>query len=39
VAGNLTDPQAQAVAAAAAGLMAGATINFDLILDDARRRG
>ena len=39
VAGNLTDPQAQVVAAAAAGLMAGATINFDLILDEARRRG
>ena len=37
VAGNLTDPQAQAVSAAAAGLMAGATINFDLILDEARR--
>jgi thioredoxin reductase len=39
VAGNLTDPQAQLIAAAAAGLMAGATINVDLIPDDARRRG
>ena len=38
VAGNLTDPQAQLIGAAAAGLMAGATINFDLILDEARRR-
>jgi len=34
VAGNLTDPQAQVVSAAADGLMAGATINFDLILDE-----
>jgi thioredoxin reductase len=39
VAGNLTDPQAQLIAAAAAGLMAGATINVDLVSDDARRRG
>jgi len=39
VAGNLTDPQAQVMGAAAAGLMAGAAINFDLVLDDARRRG
>jgi thioredoxin reductase len=39
VAGNLSDPQAQVVSAAAAGLMAGATINFDLVLDDAGRRG
>jgi len=39
VAGNLTDPQAQLIAAAAAGLTAGAMINFDLILDEARRRG
>jgi thioredoxin reductase (NADPH) len=38
VAGNLTDPQAQVVSAAAVGLMAGATINFDLILDETRRR-
>ena len=35
VAGNLTDPQAQVIAAAAAGLMAGAAINFDLVLDEA----
>jgi thioredoxin reductase len=39
VAGNLTDPQAQVVSAAAAGLMAGATINFDLVLEQARSRG
>ena len=39
VAGNLTDPQAQVISAAAAGLTAGAMINFDLVLDDARRRG
>jgi thioredoxin reductase len=36
VAGNLTDPQAQVIAAAAAGLMAGAAINFDLVLEEAR---
>jgi len=39
VAGNLTDPQAQVIAVAAAGLTAGAAINLDLVLDDARRRG
>ncbi len=39
VAGNLTDPMAQVMAAAAAGLMAGAAINVDLVLDDAGRRG
>ena len=39
VVGNLTDPMAQVMAAAAAGLMAGAAINFDLILDEARRVG
>jgi thioredoxin reductase len=39
VAGNLTDPQAQVIAAAAAGLMAGAAINLDLVLEDAGRRG
>jgi thioredoxin reductase len=39
VAGNLTDPQAQVVSAAAAGLMAGATINFDLVLEQARSGG
>src|SRR6266704_4820890 len=38
MAGNLTDPQAQVIAAAA-GLTAGAAINLDLVLDDARRRG
>jgi thioredoxin reductase len=38
VAGNLTDPQAQVIAAAAAGLMAGAAINLDLILEEASRR-
>ena len=38
VAGNLTDPQAQVIAAAAAGLMAGAAINLDLILEQARSR-
>ena len=38
VAGNLTDPQAQVIAAAAGGLMAGAAINFDLVLEEARRR-
>ena len=36
VAGNLTDPQAQLIAAAAGGLMAGAAINFDLVLEEAR---
>jgi thioredoxin reductase len=39
VAGNLTDPMAQVMGAAAAGLMAGAAINVDLVLDDARVRG
>jgi thioredoxin reductase len=39
VAGNLTDPQAQVMAAAAAGLMAGAAINFDLVLEQAGSRG
>ncbi len=38
VAGNLTDPQAQVIAAAAAGLTAGAAINLDLVLEEARRR-
>jgi thioredoxin reductase len=36
VAGNLTDPQAQVIAAAAGGLLAGAAINFDLVLEEAR---
>jgi thioredoxin reductase len=35
VAGNLADVQAQVVAAAAAGLMAGAAINYDLVLEEA----
>jgi len=36
--GNLTDPSgAGHVSAAAAGLMAGATINFDLVLEQARK--
>jgi thioredoxin reductase len=39
VAGNLADPQAQVMGAAAAGLMVGAAINLDLVLDDARRQG
>ncbi|HMH35436.1 MAG TPA: NAD(P)/FAD-dependent oxidoreductase [Streptosporangiaceae bacterium] len=39
VAGNLTDPQAQVMGAAAAGLMAGAAINLDLVLEQARSRG
>jgi thioredoxin reductase len=39
VAGNLTDPQAQVVSAAAAGLMAAAAINLDLVLEQARTRG
>ena len=39
VAGNLTDPQAQVVSAAAVGLMAGAAINLDLVLEQARSRG
>ena len=37
-AGNFTDPQAQVIAAAAGGLMAGAAINFDLVLEEARHR-
>ena len=36
VAGNLANPQAQVIAAAAAGLAAGAIINYDLILEEAR---
>jgi thioredoxin reductase len=34
-AGNVTDPMAQVGASAAAGAMAGAQINYDLILEDA----
>ena len=37
VAGNLTDPRAQVVTSAAAGLAAGAAINFDLVTEDAGR--
>ncbi|HTZ23573.1 MAG TPA: NAD(P)/FAD-dependent oxidoreductase [Streptosporangiaceae bacterium] len=37
VAGNVADPQAQVIVSAAAGLMAGAAINADLIAVDARR--
>jgi thioredoxin reductase len=35
VAGNLADVQAQVMAVAAAGLMAGAAINYDLVLEAA----
>jgi len=35
-AGNLTDPQAQVITAAAAGLTAAAAINYDLVLEEAR---
>ncbi|MBA3782106.1 MAG: hypothetical protein H0X12_09685 [Nocardioides sp.] len=37
VAGNVTDPGAQVIASAAAGLMAGASINMELIMADASR--
>lgn len=36
VAGNVTDPQAQVITSAAAGLMAGAAINMDLVPENAR---
>jgi thioredoxin reductase (NADPH) len=36
VAGNVTDPMAQVISSAAAGLMAGAAMNMDLIAQDAR---
>jgi thioredoxin reductase len=36
VAGNIADPQAQLIASAAAGLTAGAGINYDLVLEEAR---
>ena len=39
VAGNLTDPQAQVIGAAAAGLTAGAAINLNLVFEQARSRG
>jgi len=35
-AGNLTDPKAQVMPSAAAGLMAGAGLNFDLITEETR---
>jgi thioredoxin reductase len=34
LAGNLTDPMAQVISSAAAGLMAGAALNMDLIAED-----
>ncbi len=37
VAGNLANVQAQVITAAAAGLTAGAAINLDLVLEDARQ--
>jgi thioredoxin reductase len=37
VAGNVTDPMGQVITSAAAGLMAGAAINGDLIAEDTRR--
>jgi len=37
VAGNVTDPRGQVITAAAAGLMAGAAINADLIAEDTAR--
>jgi thioredoxin reductase len=36
VAGNVADPRAQVIGAAAAGLLAGAAINADLVAEDAR---
>ena len=36
VAGNIADIQAQVVTSAAAGLTAGAAINFDLVLEETR---
>ncbi len=36
VAGNVTDPMAQVIAAAAAGLKAGAAITGDLVMEEAR---
>ena len=37
VAGNVTDPRAQVISSAAAGLMAGAQINADLVTEEAAR--
>jgi thioredoxin reductase len=36
VAGNVADPMAQVITSAAAGLMAGAAINMDLVTEDVR---
>jgi len=36
VAGNVADPKAQVITSAAAGMMAGAAINMDLVAEDAR---
>jgi thioredoxin reductase len=36
VAGNVANPMEQVIGSAAAGLKAGATINFDLVAEDAR---
>ena len=36
VAGNVADPQAQVITSQAAGLMAGAAIDMDLVAEDAR---
>ena len=36
VAGNVTDPTAQVLASASAGVMAGAVINADLVAEDTR---
>ncbi len=36
VAGNVTDPQAQVITAAGAGLMAGAQLNADLVVEETR---
>ena len=36
MAGNVTDPMAQVVASAAAGSLAGAAINADLVAEDVQ---
>jgi len=38
VAGNLANVQAQVIMSAAAGLAAGAAINLDLVLEEAKRQ-
>jgi thioredoxin reductase len=38
LAGNVTDPMAQVISSAAAGLMAGAALNLDLIAEDTATR-